>query len=253
MTFSELVRKLQNFENRASLDSVFVLPTNTINRVPDIEDNDRAPDIDDRDRTLDMDVTVEALPDMEVNVEALPDMEVIVEALPAPTILKDRIIVLVDDGCCFFIGEGPKGRGLFACSDIPPRTLIHVSPCIPVRKGEYDEHLKHTVLEHYLFNDTRTSEAGNKLLALGYGSLFNHSSQPNVDYRINPLNQTIEFSSGLQTIPQEKELCITYGATLWFEDVESPNSSGPFSDEEERNAMANFMGRIDLDDKTSTF
>ena len=39
--------------------------------------------------------------------------------------------------------------------------------------------LRHTVLEHYLF-----SSRGEFFLALGVGSLFNHSCRPCLDYRV---------------------------------------------------------------------
>lgn len=47
---------------------------------------------------------------------------------------------------------------------------------------------RHTILQHYLF-----SSRGDYLLALGVGSLFNHSSKPNLDFR-----------------PQREQLLINY-------------------------------------------
>ena len=47
---------------------------------------------------------------------------------------------------------------------------------------------RHTSLEHYLFRSR-----GDYLLALGVGSLFNHSSKPNLDFR-----------------PQREQLLINY-------------------------------------------
>ncbi len=44
---------------------------------------------------------------------------------------------------------------------------------------------RHTVLEHYLFN----AKDGDMLLALGLGSLFNHSRRPNLDYRVDGREQ----------------------------------------------------------------
>lgn len=152
----------------------------------------------------------------------------------------------IADGSVFDIGEGPKGRGLFASTDIPPRYLIHVAPCVPILKDEYDRHMKHTVLEHYLFNDARS---GNKLLALGYGSLFNHSSHPNVDYRVNSEELSIEYRSGFQTIPKDEELCISYGSNLWFEDAERVGPSTESSDgDDEKDGVAAFLGRIEVGD-----
>jgi len=150
---------------------------------------------------------------------------------------------------------GPKGRGLFASVNIPPRTLVHVAPCIVIPKMEYDTHMKYTVLEHYLFNDSRS---GNKLLALGDGSLFNHSNRPNVDYRIDSKDEPSSSSSsciryyvGYQGIQEGQELCISYGANLWFDDVDGDstllcNSSTGSSDDEEGEGIANFLSRIEL-------
>jgi SET domain len=123
----------------------------------------------------------------------------------------------VNPGSLFYIDTGPKGRGLFASSDIPPRTILHVAPCIPVSSEQYETHMKFTILEEYLFNDRQT---GNNLLALGYGSLFNHSRHPNVSYKVHSADQTIEYTSGFQLIEKGTELCISYGSNLWFDDAE---------------------------------
>ncbi|GKZ00708.1 hypothetical protein MPSEU_001022800 [Mayamaea pseudoterrestris] len=117
--------------------------------------------------------------------------------------------------------NGPKGRGLFAVTDaIPPGALIHIAPTIPVSSAEYNDHMRHTVLEHYLFKEKRS---GGMLLALGYGSLFNHSKLPNIDYRIHyepDGSCTIRYySSVYRSISKGDELCISYGSDLWFDDA----------------------------------
>ena len=147
----------------------------------------------------------------------------------------------------FYIDTGPKGRGLFARSDIPPQTLVHVAPCIPITSDQYQVHLQYTVLEEYLFNDRKT---GDKLLALGYGSLFNHSRHPNVIYKVKSDTQSIEYASGFQTITQGTELCISYGSNLWFNDAEgSDTESDQVSDEEDE--KNNFLQRINADNDES--
>jgi SET domain-containing protein len=134
------------------------------------------------------------------------------------------------------IGMGPKGRGLFAVQDIPPRTLLHVAPCIKVQRQEYDTYMQHTILEHYLFN----SSAGNKMLALGDGSLFNHSSKPNVDYRVDgDADECVRYYAGHSPIAKGQELCISYGATLWFDDADGSGDSS--SDEDQ-----DFLQRLSL-------
>jgi SET domain-containing protein len=154
----------------------------------------------------------------------------------------------------FRVGVGSKGRGLFAAKAIPPHTLLHVAPCLPVPAVEYDSHMRYTILEHYLFN----APGGSKLLALGYGSLLNHSRRPNVDYRVDAARQVITYQSGPRPIERGDELCISYGSDLWFDDAdgeneddESARSSAEVEDDEDvtGNIMGiGFLGRIQLSD-----
>lgn len=114
-----------------------------------------------------------------------------------------------------------KGRGLYATQIIPPHTVIHIAPCIRIDQMEYNHFMKYTILETYLFNDIRT---GHKLLALGYGSIFNHSNYPNVNYLIDSHNVRIIYKSGYKTIEKDEELCITYGSNLWFDNADDDNT-----------------------------
>jgi hypothetical protein len=153
------------------------------------------------------------------------------------------------DNSFFYIGisSDQKGRGLFAAMDIPPLSVIHVAPCIVVPKEEYESHIKHTIFEHYVFNDTTS---GNKLLALGYGSLFNHDSyHPNIIYHIYSKQQTIEYKSGAQIIPKDTELCISYGSNLWFDDDDGgggvkPKSNDDSSDDDD-DTTGEFLKRME--------
>ena len=56
------------------------------------------------------------------------------------------------------------------------------------------------------------------LLALGVGSLFNHSKHPNLDYRIDNDNLVINYFAARHVCPAE-ELTIFYGNKLWFDDT----------------------------------
>ena len=60
------------------------------------------------------------------------------------------------------------------------------------------------------------------LLALGVGSLFNHSRQPSLDYRVDYDSLIIRYFAA-RNVTLGEELTIYYGDKLWFED----NSSGP--------------------------
>jgi SET domain len=158
----------------------------------------------------------------------------------------------------FRIEVGSKGRGLFAAKPIPPHTLLHVAPCLLVPATEYDRHMRHTLLEHYLFN----GPGGNKLLALGYGSLLNHSRRPNVDYRVDAGRQIITYRSGPRPVERGDELCISYGSDLWFDDAEDGDDnndergkpSAELEDDDDEDEKGNgsvglgFLGRIQLSD-----
>ncbi|KAH0831913.1 hypothetical protein J3R83DRAFT_12796 [Lanmaoa asiatica] len=65
-----------------------------------------------------------------------------------------------------------KGRGVFgadipfsAARAIPPQTVIEISPVLLFSKQEYDDHGKHTLLDHYTIN----CKDGRMALALGLG------------------------------------------------------------------------------------
>lgn len=118
-----------------------------------------------------------------------------------------------------------KGRGLVAARLLQRGTVIERAACILCSAAEYKEHLRFTVFEHYLF----TCKSGNLMLPLGVGALFNHSTKPNVNYRVDEAKQTITFVAG-DAIASGEELSIHYGANLWFSDADDED---PGSDEDE--------------------
>jgi SET domain-containing protein len=56
-------------------------------------------------------------------------------------------------------------------------------------------------------------------LALGLGSMFNHSNKPNVGFQRDFDNKVIRYTT-LREIQPNEELCISYGSNLWFPDME---------------------------------
>ncbi len=150
------------------------------------------------------------------------------------------------------INVGSKGRGLFATQAIPPRTLLHIAHCIRLSKEDYEKHMKFTVLEHYLFNDRAT---GDKLMALGDGSLFNHSKRPNVDYRIavksyGPEDHPeIQYMTGHSVVQPDEELCISYGSNLWFDDADGDEGITQSTEEDNENScddITKFLAKMQL-------
>ncbi|KIK95314.1 hypothetical protein PAXRUDRAFT_827152 [Paxillus rubicundulus Ve08.2h10] len=126
----------------------------------------------------------------------------------------DKDWILNRQKCYVNVLEG-KGRGVFASQAIPAQTLIETSPVLLFTKEEYEDHGRHTLLDHYTF----TWRDGRMALALGLGSLFNHSGQPNVSFSIDSARECITYTSA-RVINLDEELCIFYGHKLWFDPVD---------------------------------
>ena len=52
-------------------------------------------------------------------------------------------------------------------------------------------------------------------IALGFGSLYNHSKKPNAEWEIKKSSHTIVFRA-IKNIRKGKEITIDYGIPLWF-------------------------------------
>ncbi|KAJ7254369.1 hypothetical protein B0H12DRAFT_1219018 [Mycena haematopus] len=87
--------------------------------------------------------------------------------------------------------------------------------------------LRFTILDHYTFKWKNGSQA----LALGLGSLFNHSNRPNLSYTIDPSNELIHYTT-TRSIEPDEELCIYYGSKLWFDPVEPSETSDPHENDD---------------------
>lgn len=116
------------------------------------------------------------------------------------------------------------GRGMFATADIANGELIEVCPVLETRAGDY-ENLKPTSLRNYYFiwND----EPKKVVLCLGYGSLYNHSYEPNATYQKDTAAGTITFSA-IKDIKADEEITVNYNygnpedkSKLWIDDIPS--------------------------------
>ena len=106
----------------------------------------------------------------------------------------------------FEVKKSKYGRGIFATRDIKKGELIHEAPVIISPKDEY-KYLKKTILIEYAFWWGEDLEEC--ALALGYGSLFNHSYTPNALYKLNLQNQTIDIFA-YTNIKMGEEILINY-------------------------------------------
>ncbi len=103
-----------------------------------------------------------------------------------------------------------RGRGVFATRTIKQGETIEIAPILMVPVD--DEPL---ILSSFLANYTFGLYVGDDEytgIALGYASLYNHSSQPNADYF---LNTKIAVFKSMRTIAKGEEILIDYG---WLDD-----------------------------------
>ncbi|MEK7572139.1 MAG: SET domain-containing protein [Patescibacteria group bacterium] len=116
------------------------------------------------------------------------------------------------------------GRGVFARRLIKKGEIIEVCPFIALPSDEM-EMLGSSHLVTYIFFYGKDKEK--LLLTLGYGSIYNHSYEPNASYQINEVEQTITFTA-TRGIAAHDEITFNYKhgnpenkLPLWFEAAHS--------------------------------
>lgn len=115
------------------------------------------------------------------------------------------------------------GRGVFAAQDLKRGEIIEACPIILVPK--YDlSNLKESVLVAYFFYFGKKKEY--LALVLGFGSIYNHSYNPNAKYKIKQKLQTMDFTA-IKDIKMGVEITFNYSfgnpkskSPLWFEVTE---------------------------------
>ncbi len=109
-----------------------------------------------------------------------------------------------------------KGRGVFAGKRFRKGEIIEKAPVITL-PGKWGQGAEKSVLDDYFFDWD-----GEIALALGYGSLYNHSHTPNAVFLCRVKEAAIEFVA-LRDIEADEEITIDYLegddfiSSLWFE------------------------------------
>jgi len=112
------------------------------------------------------------------------------------------------------------GRGVFAKCDIKKNEIIERCPFIEVPKHDMSN-LKESILVTYFFYYGKNKEK--LIVSLGFGSIYNHSHNPNAKYKIKQKDKIIDFVA-LRNIKKGKEITFNYynsenskKTPLWFE------------------------------------
>jgi SET domain-containing protein len=103
-----------------------------------------------------------------------------------------------------------KGRGVFARTTIKKGTVIERVPVIAFHVEEIVGSTRHAKLAEYVFDWNK----GMVAIALGYGSLYNHSHRPNAEfYSEGRLTQVLW---AIRDIDAGEEITIYYGPEFKF-------------------------------------
>ena len=114
-----------------------------------------------------------------------------------------------------------KGRGVFAKQDFPRGSVLEMTPIIEIPQKDW-QIIEKTCLHNYAFGWGQDQDQA--AIALGLGSLFNHSYEPNAFYRKKLRELVIEFIA-LRDIRSGEEITVNYSGhpygkqPLWFESV----------------------------------
>jgi SET domain-containing protein len=113
-----------------------------------------------------------------------------------------------------------KGRGVVAARRIRAGEVIERAPVVVVPPSQ-TRLVDLSVLEHYVYD----WEDGAYAVALGAGSIFNHSYTPNAHYLKRPKQMQLEYYA-LADIDAGAEVLVNYNGDprdttpLWFDVVE---------------------------------
>lgn len=114
-----------------------------------------------------------------------------------------------------------KGRGVFSAYEIDEEVLIERCPIILITSAAEINLIVCTSLLNYAFRWDK--EENTVAIALGFGSLYNHSCNNNAYYKMNSQKKNIEIIT-LRKIHAGKEVTINYvafgsnNAEKWFKD-----------------------------------
>ena len=83
------------------------------------------------------------------------------------------------------------GRGVFSNADLPAGTIVEVSPMLLITREEGD---RDDLFGRYIFEWDVDADLTAYALALGWGSLFNHSGDPSCGYTRADDDETLAAS-----------------------------------------------------------
>jgi SET domain-containing protein len=116
-----------------------------------------------------------------------------------------------------------KGKGVFALKKIPKGEIIDVANIILISNNDWDL-IEDTILSNYSFewDDPKCKGEYDSAISLSISQFINHSYNPNVEYRYNYKNMSIEYIT-IRDISEGEEITVNYNGSpsdkspVWFE------------------------------------
>ncbi len=119
----------------------------------------------------------------------------------------------------YFAPSEKGGRGVFTAEPIAEGSLIEICPMIVCNEGDL-EYIHTTKLHDYYF--LWGDEETNCAIALGYGSLYNHSAASNAKYLVDEVEDIMHIIA-IKDINAGEEITVNYNGSpdiddkVWFE------------------------------------
>lgn len=98
-----------------------------------------------------------------------------------------------------------KDRGVFALKDFEEGEIIENCPVINITSKER-KHCEKTILNFYIY-PWRSTRSGS--IVLGYGSIYNHSFNPNADWKQNFKTKRMVYRA-IKPIKKGEEITVNY-------------------------------------------
>lgn len=120
----------------------------------------------------------------------------------------------------YFAYSNFGGRGVFSSEDISKGSLIEICPVIVLPKEELPVIHKTRLHDYYFLWGVKQDMCA---IALGYGSLYNHTIDSNAHYELNVADDTIEIVA-VKDIKAGEEITVNYNGepgddkAVWFEE-----------------------------------
>lgn len=120
-----------------------------------------------------------------------------------------------------FISDSPlHGRGVFTSEPLSQGDFIEICPVIVLPPAQLNLIHNSGLHDYYFLWGVEQDMAA---IALGYGSIYNHSYRANADYRFDYLNNTIDFYA-VKEIAAGEEITVNYNGDpddqkpVWFDE-----------------------------------